>query len=137
MLFSGGTVVQRIQAFQFCMGFPGKGELPYYKMVIYYVGLRNFNFYSFNEIVYWYYDNIYILRCMYTSKMLNHKRHIHGCWLKIGVYILLLIYSIHSTHFSLIFNTFIHTLFISNGTLNWHGLWYFDSERGFDKVNNF
>ena len=73
MLFSGGTVVQRIQAFQFCMGFPGKGELPYYKMVIYYVGLRNFNFYSF------YYDNIYILRCMYSSKMLNHKRHIHGC----------------------------------------------------------
>ena len=47
MLFSGGTVVQRIQAFQFCMGFPGIGELPYHKMVIYYVGLRNFNFYSF------------------------------------------------------------------------------------------
>ena len=47
MLFSGGIVVQRIQAFQFCMGFPGKGELPYHKMVIYYVGLRNFNFYSF------------------------------------------------------------------------------------------
>ena len=47
MLFSGGTVVQRIQAFQLCMGFPGKGELPYHKMVIYYVGLRNFNFYSF------------------------------------------------------------------------------------------
>ena len=47
MLFSGGTVVQRIQAFQFCMGFAGKGELPYHKMVVYYVGLRNFNFYSF------------------------------------------------------------------------------------------
>ena len=47
MLFSVGTVVQRIQAFQFCMGFPGKGELPYHQMVIYYVGLRNFNFYSF------------------------------------------------------------------------------------------
>ena len=47
MLFSGGTVVQRIQAFQFCMGFPDKGELPYHKMVIYYVGLRNFNFYFF------------------------------------------------------------------------------------------
>ena len=49
MLFSGGTVVQRIQAFQFCMGFPGIGELPYHKMVIYYVGLRNFNFYSFKQ----------------------------------------------------------------------------------------
>lgn len=47
MLFSGGTVVQRIQAFQFCMGFPGKGALPNHKMVIYYVGLRNFNFCSF------------------------------------------------------------------------------------------
>ena len=46
MLFSGGIVVKRIQAFQFCMGFPGKGELPYHKMVIYYGGLRNFNFYS-------------------------------------------------------------------------------------------
>ena len=45
MLFSGGIVVKRIQAFQFCKGFPGKGELPYHKMVIYYVGLRNFNFY--------------------------------------------------------------------------------------------
>ena len=41
MLFSGGIVVKRIQAFQFCMGFPGKGELPYHKMVIYYVGLRD------------------------------------------------------------------------------------------------
>ena len=47
MLFSGGTVVQRIQAVQFCMGFPSKGELPYHKMVIYYVGLRICNFYSF------------------------------------------------------------------------------------------
>ena len=47
MLFSGGTVVQRTQAVQFCMDFLGKGELPYHKMVIYYVGLRNFNFYSF------------------------------------------------------------------------------------------
>ena len=47
MLFSGGTVVQSIQAVQFCMDFPGKGELPYHKMVVYYVGLRNFNFYSF------------------------------------------------------------------------------------------
>ena len=85
MLFSGGTVVQRIQAFQFHMDFPGKGEWPYHKLVIYYVGLRNFNFYSFlflslffiiikgpkklylSKIVHRYNDYIYYDRCIHQK----------------------------------------------------------------------